>query len=297
MRMIGARTRAVAPDRFRKPELSWTPDVNRDATILLGLVVGLAQAVGILAPPVDASAYWLAGTSTDLYPAAWSEVKNGYLFYPPPIAQISTLLQPIGWGAFVTILTTGIFASVWYCAGRWSLLLLAIGVPYLAFGVGPPEAFGFLGYALIGNLQWIIAALTIAALRYPALWSLVLVTKVTTAIGWWWHVLRGEWRAAAIGAVASVAVIGVSFLLAPHLWFEFAEFSLRNATMADPPMAMFPIPLGLRLVTGLVVLVWGARTSRAWTVPFVVGWSLPALYGAGFLPFWVAAWKIRHYRP
>lgn len=291
--MIGGRVSALSPVALKNTRLSWAPDLSRDVMLLLGVLCGLAQAFGILAPPVDASAYWLAGTSTNLYPAAWAEVAPGYLFYPPPVAQLSTLLQPIGWGAFVTLLTTGIFASIWYCAGRWSLPLLALGLPYLALGLGPEEAFTFLGYALLGNLQWILAALVILALRHPALWSIELVTKVTTAIGWWWHILRGEWRAAAIGAGASAAIVVVSFVFAPHLWFEFVAFAMRNGTMADPPMAMFPVPFGIRLATGVLVLIWGARTNRAWTVPVVVGWSLPALYGLGFLPFWVGAWRLR----
>jgi hypothetical protein len=41
------------------------------------------------------------------------------------------------------------------------------------------------------------------------------------------------------------------------------------------------------------VLAWGARTNRPWTLPVAVGWSIPALYGLGFLPFWVAGWKVR----
>ncbi len=291
--MIGEGAQPTAPLQLGGIAARWTPDLNRDVMLLLGVLCGLAQVAGILSPPVDASAYWLAGTSTNLYPAAWSEVAPGYLFYPPPVAQLSALLQPIGWPAFVTMLTTSIFFSIWYCAGRWSLPLLAIGIPYLVWGVGPREASVFLGYALLGNLQWILAALTIAALRRPALWAIQLVTKVTTAIGWWWHVFRGEWRAAAIGAAAGAAVVAVSFAVAPQLWFDFIAFALRNGSMADPPMALFPVPFGVRLATALPILVWGARTNRAWTVPVAVGWSLPALYGLGFLPFWVAGWGVR----
>ena len=151
--------------------------------------------------------------------------------------------------------------------------------------------------ALLGNLQWILAALTIVALRHPALWSLQLVTKVTPAIGWWWHILRGEWRAAAIAVAASLAIIAVSFAIDPQLWFDFIVFALRNGTMADPPFETFVVPVGVRLATAVPVLVWGARTDRPWTVPIVCGWVLPALYGLGFLPFWVAAWRLYANRP
>jgi hypothetical protein len=62
--------------------------------------------------------------------------------------------------------------------------------------------------------------------------------------------------------------------------------------MANPPIAMFPVPFGVRLASAVAVLAWGARTDRPWTVPVAVGWSVPALYGLGFLPFWVAGWRL-----
>jgi len=272
--------------------LSWEPDLSRDAMLLLGILVGIAQASGRFAAPVDALAYWQAGTSTNLYPESWAEVGTGYLFYPPPVAQISALLQPIGWPAFILLLTASTFAAFWYCARNWSLPLVLLGIPYF-LGIGPELPGMFLAYALIGNLQWILAALAIMALRRPALWAIELVTKITAAIGWWWHPLRGEWRAAAIGATASAVLIGVSFALAPQLWIDFIDFAVRNGTMADPPFPQFPIPFGVRLATAVPVLIWGARTDRPWIVPAVVGWSLPAVHTAGFLPFWVAAWQMR----
>ena len=111
--------------------------------------------------------YWQAGTSPDLYPTSWSAIVTGQMPYPPPIAQISTLLQPMGWPAFILLLTTFTFAAFWYCAREWSLPLIAIGIPWF-LGIGPGEPATFLGYALIGNLQWILAALTVLALRHSA---------------------------------------------------------------------------------------------------------------------------------
>ena len=119
--------------------LSWEPDLSRDAMLLLGILVGIAQASGRFAAPVDALAYWQAGTSTNLYPESWSEVGTGYLFYPPPVAQISALLQPIGWPAFILLLTASTFAAFWYCARNWSLPLVLLGIPYF-LGIGPEPA-------------------------------------------------------------------------------------------------------------------------------------------------------------
>jgi hypothetical protein len=272
--------------------LAWAPDISRDGMFLIGILVGLSQAGHWFATPVDAVMYWEAGTSTDLYPDTWSVITSSQIPYPPLVAQISALLQPIGWPAFILLLTTAIFAAFWYCARGWSLPLIAIGIPWF-LGIGPEEPAKFLAYGLIGNLQWILAALTIVAFRHPALWSIELVTKVTTAFGWWWHVLRGEWRAAAIGAAVSLVVVGVSIAISPAMWMDYVGFAVRNFTASAPPIPTFPVPLGIRLVTAVPLLIWGARTNRPWTVPVVCGWSLVGMYSFSFLPFFVAAWRVR----
>jgi hypothetical protein len=259
--------------------------------LLLGFGLGVAIALGRFANPVDATAYWLAGTSTNLYPADWSAVAVGYLFYPPPLAQLSRLIQPIGWQVFIVLWMVLVFGSFWYCTRRLSLVLIAIGIPYF-LGIGPDAPATFLSYALLGNIQWPLAAASVLAIDRPPLWAVLVLTKVSTAIGWWWHVFRGEWRAAAIGALGSLIVIAVSVLVGPDLWGQFIAFAIRNGTFANPPMPLFPVPFGIRIATGLALLLWGARTGRAWTVPVACGWALPALYGLGFLPFWIAALRL-----
>jgi hypothetical protein len=288
------RPRGAVWERLRGASLrlDWRPDISRDAMFLMGILVGLSQAGGWFAAPVDAVMYWESGTSTNLYPETWSVITSGQLPYPPVIAQVSTLLQPIGWPAFVLLLTTATFAAFWYCAREWSLPLFILGIPWL-FGIGPEEPSKYLTYALIGNMQLILDALTVMALRHPALWSIELVTKVTSAAGWWWHALRGEWRAAATGAAVTLAIVALSFALAPAMWIDYLGFAARNFTAADPPIPTFPIPFGIRLATSVPLLIWGARTNRPWTVPVVCGWSLVGLYSFGFLPFFVAAWRVR----
>lgn len=269
----------------------FVPDIHRDAMLLLGLLVGLAVAAGQFATPVDAVNYWGAGSSSNLYPESLSEVREGLLFYPPPVAQISTLLQPIGWPVFIVALMVTIFASFWYCCREWSLVLVTAAIPFY-LGLGPDWPATFLSYALIGNLQWVLAAACIIAIRRPSLWSFLLFTKLTTSIGWLWHVVRGEYRAAAIGAATAAVVLIFSVVAAPNLWVEFIAFAVRNAALKDSPIPMFPIPYVLRVPMSVALLVWGARTNREWTVPVAVGWALPAVYGLGFLPFSVAGLRL-----
>jgi len=278
--------------RSKRLTLPWRRDLHRDAMLVIGLLVAIAQVTRILPTPGDAQAYWLAGTSSELYPDRWSQLDGGqFLFYPPPVAQISTLLQPIGWSAFLMGWTILIFACFWYCAGRWSLPLVAIGLLPVV-GIHVPYVETFLGYALLGNMQWILAALVIVSIRHSAGWAGLVVTKTGPAIGGLWHVFRGEWRAAGVAAASTIAVVAVSFAFAPHLWTDWIAFAIRNYDLSDPPQPLFPIPFGLRLAIAAILLLWGARTNRAWTVPIAAGWAIPALYGMAFLPFWIAASRL-----
>jgi len=267
-------------------------DIHRDGMLLVGFLCGVAQVTGRLPAPIDALAYWNAGTSTNPYPEHWGSPGTGqWLYYPPPVVQLSRLLQPLGPELFTILLTVAIFGAMWYCARRWSWLLLGVGVASMV-GALPSLGAVFLAYALLGNVQWILAALTIAALQRPWLWSLQVVSKMTSAIGWWWHPLRGEWRAALEGAAVTVAIVGLSIVISPELWVQYAGFVGSNYDLANPPMEAFAVPLGIRLLVAGGLLAWGARTGRAWVVPVTCGLAVPALWGIGFAPFMVAATRL-----
>jgi hypothetical protein len=259
--------------------------------LLIGIVVGIAYAVGGLVAPIDAVYYWQAGASAHLYPSDWSAFHVGHLFYPPPLAQVSTLLQPIGWPMFVVVLMTATFGAFWFCARNWSLPLVFLGIPYY-LDVGPEAPATFLAYALLGNIQWILAALTVAAFRHPAVYPVLFLTKVTSGIGWLWLVVRGEWVPALIGAAATIGVVAISFVMAPTLWIDFIGFVGRNASMVNPPLPTFPVPFGIRFPIAVVLVLWGATRKHRWTVPVAAGLALPVVWGIGFLPFFVAATRL-----
>jgi hypothetical protein len=260
--------------------------------LLLGLLSGIAQAVHVLPTPGDAEVYWLSATSSQLYPTHWGDFSGGqYLYYPPPVAQLSALLQPLGWPLFIVLWTTLIFACFWYCARWLSLPLVIAGLPAV-LGYPIPFADTFLSYALLGNMQWILAALVLVAIRHPSAWSVVALTKTGPAIAGLWHVVRGEWRAARMAALTTVLIVGVSVALGPRLWVDWVGFVANNYTLANPPQPLFPVPFGVRLITAGALVAWGARTDRAWTIPVAAGWAVPALYGLGFLPFWTASLRL-----
>ena len=287
---MGALTAAHPrqPLRLGRLGIEWTPNVHRDAMLLVGLIVGVAIATRGSFAPADVMTYWAAGTSDRLYPEHWQEVELGYLFYPPPVAQASALLQPIGWSAFAILLTVATFWAMWFSVRTLAIPLLLLGVPHY-LEIGPAEPAVFLDYALLGNLQWLLVAASLVAFRRPSLFAALLLTKVATAVGWWWHPLRGDWPAASRPVIVTGAVMFASFVAAPELWFAFARFVTGNYTTADPPLPTFFVPIGIRLPTAILLVFWGARTGRSWTIPVATGWALPAMYGMSFLLFWVAA--------
>jgi len=80
----------------------------------------------------------------------------------------------------------------------------------------------------------------------------------------------------------------VSFVSAPDAWVEYIRFAAANFASASP-MPVVPVPLFVRFEMSAVLIVWGARTDRRWTVPIAAGWASPALYEWSFITVWLAA--------
>jgi hypothetical protein len=277
VRLIPARLRRIyVPSAYSA--------IDRAAVILVGLACGIYQAIGRSPLPGDAWMYWTADLA-HLYPANWG--AESYI-YPPILAQITTILHPIGWQVFVVCWTTLLWAALAYMLGRWTWLFVVLGIATAVFGL-PSAAGAVLSYALIGNVQLLIAAGIVVALRGNALgWLPGLLTKVVSGIGLGWYLVRLEWRPLAIALVATAAVSAVSFAFAPAQWGEWISWTLNNAG-APAPVAVEPVPFIVRLPMSVALLVWGARTNRAWVVPIVVGWGSPALWLGTYPGMWVAA--------
>ena len=220
----------------------------------------------------DAHAYYNAAALDDPY----RETINGgfdaigglYEYkYPPPLAQVLAPIQWIGmsWPAFLGLWTIVLLIALAWMGRRWTLLLLFF----------PPV----LGELWLGNLNLLIGAAIVVGMRWPAAWSFVILTKITPGIGLLWFAVRREWRSLAIALGATAAIVAVSLVLAPNLWRDFLEASTTQlAATVDVPRQAVPIPLPLRLVLAAVMIVWGARTDRAWVLPIAAGLSVPFLW-------------------
>ena len=220
----------------------------------------------------DAHAYYQAAALDDPYR---STIEGGFdatggLYeykYPPPLAQVLAPLRMLGvsWPLFLGMWTVLLLVSLAWMGRKWTLLLLLF----------PPV----LGELWLGNLNILLGLAAVIGMRWPAAWAFVILTKISPGIGVLWFVVRREWAHLAIALGATALVAGISFILAPQLWSQFIEASQTQlgATLTVPRQAV-PIPLPLRLVAAAILVIWGARTDRAWVLPIAVAISVPFLW-------------------
>ena len=178
-----------------------------------------------------------------------------------------TPLTQLPWQAFMAVWTALLIGSVRFLTGP---RLLAAG---LIFPFTAMEVAG-------GNVSLLLAVAIVVGFRWPAVWALVLLTKITPGIGLLWFAVRGEWRRLAIAVGATAAIVAVSAFMLPQQWRDWLDVVIGNAGKGGT-WASVPVPLWIRLPIAAAVVVWGARTDRAWTVPVAAMLALPALWYGG----------------
>lgn len=225
-------------------------------------------------PDTDAFAYWNAWHA-GLYAGHWP-LAGAYIYSPAfaqfplwPLAQL-----PFGW--FVVILAAvQTFALVAVLRPVPALLLVALPWWPYAHYLNPVQ-----GSLFSGNVDVLLGALAALAVRYPLVWVVLLLTKVTPGVGLLWFALRREWRPLGIAIGTTAVVAAVSFVIAPGLWFDWIA-ALRETGDPTYMAPLIPWPLAVRLPLAAILVAWGARTDRAWTVPLAAGLALPQLgYGS-----------------
>jgi hypothetical protein len=207
----------------------------------------------------DSHAYWLtrAGVDYRLDPGR----PNAYL-YSPAFAQ---LLRPL------TILPWHVFALAWFAAAAGAYLWLTRGlarrwrVAVLAL---------CLGDLVYGNVWWLFAITLSLGLRRPALWALPLLLKITPAVGVVWFAARREWRSLGVVVAVAAVVVAASVSIDPGAWVEWIVF-LRRHRSADTGAPV-------RLVAGLALTAYAARTDRPQLLPAALWLASPVFSINGF---------------
>ena len=239
-----------------------------DRALRAAFVVVLVAVVAFRPTPAgDAHAYWMVDLG-DPYtrPVATQDAFT----YPPPAALVFAGLRTVigSFELFEGLWTLLIGFALLWLTGPWALGFLVI-----------PVVFSDL---YLGNIHVLLGAAIVASLRWPATWAIPLLTKPTCGLGLLWFLARGEWRRLAIAIGATAIVVAISAALAPDLWPKWLAYVLHTGTSPDVGAAYWvPLPLLLRLPAAAVLVIWGARTNRPWTLPTGAMLALPVLWLVG----------------
>jgi hypothetical protein len=283
---MGHRSDASPVGARRFDGWDW-PRLLRHGYIVFALAMSVVIISGHGQNGMDGRAYWLSDLS-HLY-GLGSSHDDAFL-YSPAFAEIVAPLTNLPWGGFLALLTMANLAALWYLLGPWAL-------PMLLFPVVSIEL-------LMANINLLIAVAIVAGFRRPYLWGFVLLTKVTPGVGLLWFLVRREWRSLGIALGATLAVMAVSAVIAPHLWaqwFGFLATAPQPITSGpdapwQPPVA---VPLLVRLPIAATIVVYGALTDRPQCVPIAAAIAQPVIWGwtimLGALPLmdWHRLWPRR----
>lgn len=242
---------------------AWFTPSRRRLLILavtgIGVIPWLAY-LNFYPSALDAHAYFEARPG-HLYGLNWG-TTDAYV-YPPAFSQVLEPLRALGFDGFLVAWRLLILAALTVLAGPFIGLLLFVYPVTLEFNVG--------------NVHALLALAVVAGFRWPAAWAFVLLTKVTPGVGLLWFAVRREWKMLAVALAATGAVVAVSAVLAPGDWLDWIRYVLAP----QPPLVghqFISAPLWLRLAGSAVLVIWGARTSRRWTVLVAAFLALPSIW-------------------
>ncbi len=218
----------------------------------------------LLPSGMDARCYWLPTLADPYLHSNWLD-QIAYP-YSPAFLQLLEPIRVLPWPVFVAAWTAILMAALAYMTGP-RLILLG-----LAF-FGLMEIWG-------GNIELLVAVSIVVGFRWPAAWSVVLLTKITPGIGLLWFVVRREWKSLGMALGATAAIAAASFVLMPEAWQRWPQVLAGNVGKGGT-WAAVPIPFLVRLPFAVALVIWGARTNRRWTVPVSAMLALPALWYGG----------------
>jgi hypothetical protein len=192
----------------------------------------------------------------------------GAYLYSPAFAQLVAPFSLLDWRTFY---------SVW----------TGLDLVAMAWLLGPIAAALSLGFPLVAHQVWVgnipifLAVATVIAMRHAAAWPLLILTKVTPAVGLIYLAARGEWRSVVIAIAATLVVIAISFVVAPQLWIEWSRLLIAGAGASNLPQGLLPLGLGARVALAAVVAAAGGFFGRPWAVPIAIVLAQPIFWTIG----------------
>ncbi len=209
---------------------------------------------------MDARAYWAAWEG-GLYTAEFG--RDGAYLYSPAFAQV---LWPL------TLLPWPVFAALWW--GSTVVAFVWLLAP-LGWRWGVPAFALVLNELTVGNIHAYLALVIVLGLRCSALWSFVLLTKITPGVGLLWFAVRREWRHLTVALATTVGAVAVSAAVDHTLWLDWIRFLTDSHGAPELPGLPGARSLPWRLACAAALVVYGARTDRRWLLAPAVLLSLP----------------------
>lgn len=232
----------------------------RDAAFLVVVIVDawLLIVPGPTFGPADALSWWTINLADPYGQSVGSMTGSGAFRYSPAAAQMFAPFHLLPWDVFVAaFLALQVVAIVLASGKRWPLVVLV-----------PPVLLNLIA----GNVDTLMGMAIVVGFRWPGAWAVLLLTKVTPGIGVLWFAFRREWRRLAIALGFTALIVAVSFVPAPHLWFDWFE-ALK--AMSRLPQSDIVPSLWARLPIALVITAFAARTNRKWLVPVACFMAVP----------------------
>ena len=215
-------------------------------------LLALGVAVSMNGSP-DRQLYYDA-VSKPLY-HGWGPTPS--FFYSPPAAQLMSA---------VTVIPLPVYLVLFGLAGCTAVAWM---IAPLGWRWGPQVFLVALPVTLYGNLEWVYALVAVLAVRYPAVWAVPLLTKVTPGVGAFYYVGRRDWRSFAVAVGLPLMIACISALLAPNLWrdwFAMLWTIIRDTGPNGFGSPLLPVPLLVRGLAALGITLWGGSRNRPWTI-------------------------------
>lgn len=252
------RTRPAEADRVR-----WTYVLNVGWLSAVGLIY-----VSLLATMYhgDAYLYWQSGSLG--YPTV---PVHGFV-YPPPALLAFWPLQFVPYEAFYAGWLILLMGTMRWLMGPWLMLLFILP--------GDPLGIHSLGWHALasGNVSLLIGAGIAYGVTHPGGWLVPALTKVTSAVGLGWFVVRREWRPLALSLGLIGAACFGSYVVAPQLWPQwFGVIAMNLETpAAGAAFSVTDVPFAARFVVSGVIVVLAAWRNAPWALPiaglYALGW-------------------------
>ena len=133
----------------------------------------------------------------------------------------------------------------------------------------------FMTELMLGNVYILFAtALVLGLTRFPGAFAIFAITKLAPSVVFVWFVVRREWGKAAVAIGTTLALVAISAAIDPEAWLHWVRFLFTSTSDGS-------VGAPIRAILALVIVVFAARTDRAWLLAPAVLLACPVFGGWG----------------